>query len=152
MNKKNISLTIDSRLENVPLVSTAINNICAQIPLPPKEAHAIELCVTEAVVNSIKHAYRNVPDNKVEIELSIDPKFIKIDVIDAGKSMNPALIEKKATEFKDYQQNNLEEVPSSGRGLLIIQSHMDSISYRIEKSRNTLSMTKNIIPSKEYGL
>jgi anti-sigma regulatory factor (Ser/Thr protein kinase) len=151
MKEKKISLSIDSRLENVPLVSTAINNICAQIPITSHEAHAIELCVTEAVVNSIKHAYQEMPDQKVEIELFIYSKTIEINIIDFGKSMDPGLVKDKLVDVSDYHQDDLESLPSSGRGLMIIQNHMDLVSYRIEKSRNILTMKKKII-TKGLGL
>ena len=152
MKEKKISLTIESRLENVPLVSTTINNICAQIPLSSKEAHTVELCVTEAVVNSIKHAYLGAPDQKVEIILYIDSENIEISIIDFGKSMNPELVEGNLANGSVCQLDDLEDLPSSGRGLMIIQNHMDLVSYRIEKSRNVLTMSKNIKTAKGHGL
>ncbi len=152
MKEKKISLTIESRLENVRLVSTAINNICAQIPLSSKEAHTVELCVTEAVVNSIKHAYLGATDQKVEIILYIDSENIEINIIDFGKSMNPELVKSNLPTGSVCRQDDLENLPISGRGLMIIQNHMDLVSYRIEKSRNTLTMKKNIKTAKGHGL
>lgn len=152
MKEKKISLTIESRLENVPLVGTAINNICAQIPLSSKEAHTVELCVAEAMVNSIKHAYLGAPDQKVEIVLYIDSEVLEINIIDYGISMNPELVKGELPDWSASQQDNLEALSSSGRGLMIIQNHMDLVSYRIEKSRNTLTMRKNLKTAKENGL
>jgi anti-sigma regulatory factor (Ser/Thr protein kinase) len=92
-----------------------------------------------------------MPDQKVEIELFIYSKTIEINIIDFGKSMDPGLVKDKLVDVSDYHQDDLESLPSSGRGLMIIQNHMDLVSYRIEKSRNILTMKKKIT-TKGLGL
>lgn len=144
MKNKQINLTIESRLENVSLVSNAVNNICAHLPINPDEAHIIELCVNEAVVNCIKHAYRNEPERAIEIELVIEPSGIVIRVMDSGIPMNPELLSRTPSFDEDVDVDNLDAVPASGRGLMIIKSHMDSVDYQIEQTKNTLTMSKNI--------
>lgn len=152
MIEKQISLTIESRLENVSQVGVAVNNYCAQLPLNPEEANKVELCVNEAVVNSIKHAYQNAPNQFVEIVISTDDDWLIIQVSDTGKSMNPDRLSSTSTQFAEYSIEDLDAVPSTGRGLMIIKSYMDSVSYKIEAFRNTLTMTKKIIISKDTSL
>jgi serine/threonine-protein kinase RsbW len=143
MKTKQFGLIIDSRLENIPKVSTAVNNFCSQIPLNSEEIYGIELCITEAVVNSIKHAYGSTPGNHVEVELTVYPDYLEIKVRDKGQSMSPSQLEENRGSLKEFKATDIATIPTSGRGLMIISSIMDDVSYCTENNCNSLIMTKS---------
>ena len=68
-NKMNeeISLEFESSTENVPLVSAVVNNFCSDLGLDKLQTYRIELCVVEACVNVIEHAYKEEPGHKVRL-------------------------------------------------------------------------------------
>ncbi len=149
MKTKQFGLIIDSRLENIPKISTAVNNFCTQIPLNSEEIFGIELCITEAVVNSIKHAYLNVPGNSIEVELTVYSDCLRITVCDSGLAMKPSQLEENKKPLMECRSRDIASIPTSGRGLMIINSVMDDVTYRIDNNGNSLIMTKNIQMDRE---
>ena len=146
--KKKITLSIKSRYHNVPLVSAAVHKLCSLIPFSDKDVHATELCVTEAVVNSIKHAYQNEPDHTVAVVFSLLATELLIEVRDTGKSMDLAMLEENRDAALKFDAGDIENIPESGRGLAIIQSYMDEVHYQVKENGNYLTMIKKIKPYK----
>ena len=144
METRRIRLSIESSCQHVPLISIAVNRLCLLAPFSEKDAHAIELCVTEAVVNSIKHAYGDEPAYEVTISVAIESDRIIIDVCDTGSPMAPGLLEEKKETASAFCLESIDAIPESGRGLAIIQGFMDDVSYRMESRRNCIRMVKII--------
>ncbi len=133
-----ITLTLDSRLEDVFLAGLAVRGICLYTPLAPCDARQVELCVVEAVTNAVKHAYGEMAGNEVRIEVSLGPDRITISVGDKGRSMGNIALTEPVRERDD-----LENLPESGFGLFIIRSVMDLVSYGTEEGGwNVLRMMK----------
>jgi serine/threonine-protein kinase RsbW len=144
MEAKNIKLSIESKYESVPLIGAAINKLCYTLPVSERDASSIELCVVEAVVNSIKHAYGNDPGHEVSVVFSIYETKLVIEVIDKGKSMAPGLLEERKEFALEFDPEDIDAIPESGRGLAIIQGFMDDVSYQVTESGNYLTMVKEI--------
>ena len=144
METKRIRLSIESSCEHVPMVSAAVNSLCSLLPLTGKEVHGVELCTTEAVVNSIKHAYGDEPDHEVTVTVTIEPEHLRIDVCDSGKSMDPGMLERKREIDTAFDLEKIGAIPESGRGLAIIQWVMDEVCYTIGEHQNCLRMVKKI--------
>jgi serine/threonine-protein kinase RsbW len=143
-NTRKIALSIESHYHNVALMSAAIHKLCSLIPFGERDTYATELCVTEAVVNSIKHAYQDEPGHTVAVIFSLHATELVIEVQDRGKSMEPALLEKKRDVALNFDTIDPDDIPESGRGLAIIQSYMDEVHYRIGENGNFLTMKKKI--------
>lgn len=140
MDRKRITLSIESRHDHIPLISSAVNKLCALSAFSESDAHAIELCVTEAVTNSINHAYKGESGHEVVVTISIYDTKLIIEVIDTGKSMAPVLLEERKAFALDFDPKDIEAVPESGRGLAIIQGIMDDVSYQVKENGNFLTM------------
>ena len=142
MNVRKIKLSIDSRYDNVQMVGNAVNSLCSLTALPEDSRHRVELCVTEAVVNSIKHGYHDEPGHIVDTIFSLHDDKLVIDVVDTGISMDPYLLEESRKMDIDFDPEDIESVPCSGRGLAIIQEYMDAVCYSEHGRRKYLTMTK----------
>ncbi len=142
MTAPSIQLTIASRLENVPLIGTALHGLCRAAALSPEDCQAMELCVTEAVVNCIAHAYGHAPGHEVRVTVRDDDGRLTIMVRDTGKPMPPGMLERKRAEALDFDPADIAHIPTSGRGLAIIQSFMDAVDYRVAGDGNHLMMIK----------
>ncbi|MEA1867603.1 MAG: ATP-binding protein [Thermodesulfobacteriota bacterium] len=143
MRPKVIKIVIDSKLKEVPSVGKKVRRICSSMRLPSFEAFQIELCVVEAVTNSIKHAYRLEAGHQVEITLSIvSDKFI-FDICDTGISMDSKLLEEKSLSLS-VDADNLENILEKGRGLAIIKKIMDNVAYTSKQGKNCFSMIKKL--------
>ena len=137
--KKEISLEIDSRLENVYLIGKEVKKICQSFNLNKMEIYEIELCIVEACTNVIRHAYKEKPGNVVKITISLENRCkLILKVYDWGESMDP--------EYLDKAESDIYKFSEGGRGLLIIKKLMDEVSYKTKKNGNVLTMIKKISP------
>jgi anti-sigma regulatory factor (Ser/Thr protein kinase) len=144
METKEIRLSIDSKLDHVPLLAAAMNKLCSLVPFSDTDAHAIELCVTEAVVNSIKHGYGGRSGYSVDVCFRQEPGQVVITIFDAGKPMDPKLLEEKKQSAIQFDPRDIDNIPESGRGLAIMQGYMDDVHYRDKDPGKCLILTKKI--------
>lgn len=134
---RRIKLIIDSNLDNVPLVGTSINKLCSTLALSEVECCEIEVCVVEAVNNSIIHAYGRGKGYEVEVVFSIYRDQIVIEIKDKGKS-----IKKLTQPTLDFDPKDRQNLPVGGMGLFIINKVMNEVRYITDKGVNTLTLTK----------
>jgi len=142
MKPSQIKLTIDSDFENVFLISQIIRTLCASIPFSDIESEQVELCLVEAVNNSIEHAYGKQPGYDVEIIVTLDQKRLLLEVCDVGKPMDENRLERIDMSLEDYNLEDFDSIPEEGRGLPIMKAIMDSVSYETQNGRNCLTMIK----------
>jgi anti-sigma regulatory factor (Ser/Thr protein kinase) len=97
----------------------------------------IELVMTEAVVNAIRHAYDG---RKGPVELTMDwaDHRLAVKVSEYGTPF---------TDFDAYAAREIDELDplsTSGRGIIIIRSLMDHVHYSTDRQtgRNELTMIK----------
>ena len=144
MTGKKIKFIIDSNLENLSLIGLVVNKLCSLVPFSELEADRIELCVLEAMTNSIKHAYGNRPGHEVEVTFCLCPEKLTLDVCDTGISMPRELFEQKDISALKINPDNIVGIPKSGRGLAIIKEIMNEVAYKTEEGKNCLIMIKRI--------
>ncbi|MGD8291447.1 MAG: ATP-binding protein [Desulfobacterales bacterium] len=149
MKTKEIRLSIESVLDNVPLISAAVNRLCLLVPFSDSDAHAIELCVTEAAVNSIKHGYQEQAGHLVEVIFRQERDRVVITISDSGTPMDPQILEEKRQSSPAWDLADIENIPESGRGLAIMQGFMDDVRYRVEGQVKHLILAKKFSNYKE---
>jgi len=97
-------------------------------------AHHLNVVLTEAMANAIKHANATDPDKGLHIRISISGNQLAIRVYDTGKGFDL-----NAVTNPDFDTDPLAE---QGRGIFIIRSLMDSVKYKKTKCGNVLEMKK----------
>ena len=79
------------------------------------EAHDVEICPVEAVNHSIKHAYREDPDQKVEVAVALESSRLTLDIRDFGRSADEKSISGdhlQAVEFsRRWTHSNIRSKP-----------------------------------------
>ena len=135
---KAISLTIDSRLENIGLIGLSIQALSAYMGFSDVAAYQIQLCVVEAVTNVVKHAYGSQPGHEIKVEVSLHPHRISFRIMDTGKAM------KLLWNPLEFDPTDLASLPERGMGLHIIRKVMDEVNYQILAGVNMLTMTKDL--------
>ncbi len=143
MDIRRIKFVIDSSLENVSLLGMSINKICSSASFSEIDCFNIELCVVEAVTNSIEHAYHGSSGNELSVVLTLTPKDITFDVYDTGDPMNPRnLDEARIIGPEEDESSGSDGIAEGGRGLGIMKEIMDSATYRPDKGGNRLTLRK----------
>ena len=94
----------------------------------------MNLVLTEAMVNAIKHANTSDPDKMVHIVINICEDDLTIKVYDFGQGF----------DINTIPVPNFEELEDRGRGIYMIKSLMDSVSYRKVCDGNVLEMKKRL--------
>lgn len=94
----------------------------------------LNVVLTEAMANAIKHANAADPDKEIRIRVKISEEVLKIKVYDDGQGFDLNSI-----PCPTFNSNCLKE---TGRGIFIIRSLMDSVVYKKTRHGNVLEMMK----------
>jgi serine/threonine-protein kinase RsbW len=97
-------------------------------------AYHLNMVLTEAMANAIKYAYAGDPQTMVHICISISADEILIKVFDNGQGF----------DINAIPAPNFEQLEDRGRGIYIIKSLMDRVSYRKHGKGNVLEMAKKL--------
>lgn len=98
-------------------------------------AYHINLVLTEAMANAIKHANKNDPTKDVHITINVSEHNLCIKVYDQGQGFD---ISKKNTLVAPDPQDD------HGRGIFLINALMDSVTYQQCNTGHVLEMNKSI--------
>jgi serine/threonine-protein kinase RsbW len=139
---KRLAFEIESRLEAVPLLGQVAFLLCTAVGFTTVEGSEVEVCVVEAVNNSIQHAYQGDPGRWVELEVTLLPGQILFDVWDSGTPADAARMNADHRGALEVRSDCVKDISESGRGLAIIQEVMDSFEYTPGTERNRFRMTK----------
>jgi serine/threonine-protein kinase RsbW len=138
---KDITLSIESRLENVRLLRAAVRGLGDEAALSSQSIGSLELCVAEAVDNCIEHAYAGQDGHGIRVRWVQDGSKIAIYVYDEGRSMDPAhLVAQAIPSLLEVDPANPDSLGPRGRGLLFIHRIMSEVSYDREGGYNRLHM------------
>ncbi len=139
-----LSLTIDSRLENVPLLGQAVRGACSGLGLSEQMLGEVELCVVEAVTNCIEHGYSNEPGHSIGVRLAASEEGLVITVTDQGQSIpEDRLPPPPEPEIPDDPLLLAE----GGRGLFLLFAMMDRVEYERSAEGNRLTLVKLYPPA-----
>ncbi len=118
---------INSDVTELKMVETFLTDIFRKYDLDTKYFNKVYLCVSEAVINAIKHGNKNDRRKKVSIEVQFDFHEIKVKVEDEGNGFDITSISDPTNE------RNLRN--ESGRGIFIIRTLTNQIEYNEKGNR-----------------
>jgi serine/threonine-protein kinase RsbW len=99
-------------------------------------AYHINLVLTEAMANAIRHANANDPDKVVRVVIFFSTDELVIQVHDSGQGFDINTIP---------EPDSVNILEDRGRGIALIRSLMDSVCYRAHSEGNMLEMTKKLL-------
>lgn len=97
----------------------------------------LEIILVEALNNIVKHSYKENPDGRIEIEISIFENLWECRLIDSGISRNNFEVPNL-----EFDPTDIQNLPESGMGLFLINKLTDSNKYKIYDSHNEFILTK----------
>lgn len=140
MSSQQFTLTIQSRLDSVHILAIMARKISESAGFSAHELDEVELCISEAANNAIKHAYSGESKYVVELAVTVLPDSVVYDLFDSGLSADPSMMEADRRYLLDVDPA-LDGLGESGRGIAIMQSVMHSLQYTAGQ-RNRLRLTK----------
>jgi serine/threonine-protein kinase RsbW len=127
-------LKIESAIDNLRLVETAIDDITNEYGINKENYGKILISTLEAVNNAIVHGNKSDIRKYVIIEIMLQDKRFQITVSDEGKGFKPE-------EIPDpTRPENIESI--DGRGVFLMSKLADEIEFNREG--NKVKMTFNI--------
>lgn len=124
----------DSKL--LPQIEDYIINSISKIKFRKGIKDNIELAIAEAAANSILHGNKNDPAKNVKITIDITDHKLKLSFMDEGNGFNP-----EEVPDPTLPENLLK---GSGRGLHIMRSLVDEVSYNFSDEGTELILIFNI--------
>lgn len=97
-------------------------------------AQHLNVVLTEAMTNVIRHAHDGDPDKSVHITISISDDQLCIRVFDQGQGF----------DLNSVTGPDDEELAEHGRGIALIRCFMDRVVYRRTAECNVLEMWKKL--------
>jgi serine/threonine-protein kinase RsbW len=97
-------------------------------------AQHLNVVLTEAMANAIRHAHEDDPDKTIHIFISLSDEELMIRVYDHGPGF----------DFDSACAHEPEKLEEHGRGIYIIRCLMDTVIYRQTRDYNVLEMWKKL--------
>jgi serine/threonine-protein kinase RsbW len=112
-----VRLRIPAKPEYIALCRLALTGLAQARALDSDTVADLKLALTEAVSNSVRHAYGRPGEGQVDIRYELGPDRICVDVIDDGAGFDP----EEAPSFDG------DELSEGGLGIAIIRTIADDV-------------------------
>jgi serine/threonine-protein kinase RsbW len=130
MDNKYLHLQIPSELSQVKNLRQLLNEFCKNLNFSREDILNLEIALNEGASNAIEHGSFSNKNKQIDIEFSVEGKSLVIRIKDyGGYEFNPEFFERISLK-KDWGHG--------GRGIYLIKSIMDELSYVFLPSKYTL--------------
>jgi serine/threonine-protein kinase RsbW len=102
-------------------------------------AYQLNLVLTEATANAIRHGHHNNPKDTVKIAIHVQDNAINVKVYDHGPGF----------DLKSVLSPDFGQLKEHGMGLFFIRTLMDSVTYSRLDDGNVLEIIKYLRPIRE---
>jgi serine/threonine-protein kinase RsbW len=132
-----IIFRIPARLADVRLLGISVHSLFANLDFSDIEVYQLELAITEAANNIVKHAYQYKDDMYLSMQFTSKEDKVYCTFVDKGN-------------FENFLKNNArgelaadtQVLPPDSRGIAIICEVMDEVNYRRSGDKNILTLVK----------
>jgi serine/threonine-protein kinase RsbW len=117
---RSILLRIPAKAEYITLGRLALTGIAQLREIRDDAMADLKLALTEAVSNSVRHAYGEDGDGHVDITYRLEPDRLRIEVVDDGNGFDP----------DEAPALDGEELSEGGLGIAIIRTIADEFEIQ----------------------
>lgn len=134
-SKELISETFASIPETVEKVELITDRISRKLKFSEPDRDSIAIAITEAVNNAIYHGNKLDKQKKVRFTIHELPNALRFTVGDEGSGFKPDDVPNPLDPANLLKEN--------GRGIFILKSLMDQVSYDFSGGGTTITLVKN---------
>ena len=138
-----ITLSIQSRLDQVRLVRAALFGVLDHLGVVESYIYSLQLAVTEIVNNCFEHGYEGAEDRHIEVRIQVCDADVQIDVIDDA----PPFPQDQRYRLLDEPlpiEDPDEEWTIRGHGLQIVRQTVDSVEHTTRNRQNCITLRKHV--------
>jgi serine/threonine-protein kinase RsbW len=136
-----IRMSIASKLDQVWPVRVAIAAILREMDVADLDCLHVQLAVAEAINNCIEHGYGETREGRIEILAETEQDRLRIEITDDAPPLPLRRLEELLRKPMP-EPNETAPLLSSGRGIPIMRSTMDSVVFGRLGERNQLLLCK----------
>jgi serine/threonine-protein kinase RsbW len=134
---RTVKLDVASRFEMLDVVQTVLAQLTGIVGFEEEAAHYLSVALRECVVNAMKHGNARDESKRVELEFTLHPKALDIEVRDQGPGFDPRKVPDPVAP-----ENLLK---ADGRGIFFMRQFVDDLAYVFPKTGGTIvRMTKRL--------
>jgi serine/threonine-protein kinase RsbW len=139
---RTVTLRIPAKAEYITLCRLALTGLGQLREIGDDTMADLKLALTEAVSNSVRHAYGPNGDGSVDVTYELRPDRLGIEIVDDGEGFDPDAPADETTA-PDRDGDDLTE---GGLGIAIIKSIADEFELRSKPGErgSTLRFVKNL--------
>ena len=132
-------LTVQATLENIPLVTAAMDEFLEALDCPLKAQMQLDVAVDELFGNIAQYAY---PDGTGSVTVRFDhdeaARMVSVTFMDSGVPFDPL-------KQRDPDVSlSIDDRKEGGLGIFMVKKTMDHMVYRHEDGCNLLTIYKRI--------
>ena len=131
-----IKLAFLSQPQYLGPIRTVIEETISLVGFSEDDAAEINLAVTEACANVIRHCYQGCPDKQIDLTITFGDDVFEIRIDDYGKFVDPSKI----------RSRDLDDVRPGGLGVHLIHKVMDEVSYVENEWGGTTLIMRKCLP------
>ncbi len=132
------SLTLCNDYAELARLTAWIDELVVPLELPSRTAHALQLCLEEAVTNIITHAFDPCTAHEIRVALWWDEAALYSEITDDGRPFDPL-------SYEPAQVTDLQSASIGGHGIRLMRSFANRIEYRRCGSINRLLLSFQLI-------
>lgn len=134
-----LTLVIQNQLAELSRMTVWLHESAAQLEIPQEILGELDLCLNEALTNTISYGYPEDASCQHDITVSLNrapgERRVSVELVDDGVAFNPF-------DVKPYQAaKSLKEATLGGMGVHLIKSFSESQCYERRDGRNYLRFT-----------
>lgn len=125
-------IIVESTTANLVVVRTFVTEAALRSGIDEDTTNRIVMAVDEACTNIIRHAYKNISSNPIEVCIIQSKNKFEVVITDYGKPFDPNSI--KEPDIKD----NLKNYKKGGLGMFLIRALMDEVDFRRDEGQKNV--------------
>ncbi|MBC2837576.1 ATP-binding protein [Paragemmobacter straminiformis] len=102
---------------------------------------AVDLTLVEALTNIVRHGPPH-ETRPIRLEIDLTDASISIDIVDFTSPMPPDLLERAGTATFEFDADDVQAIPESGRGLALIMVLMDEVTLHEQDELSRLRLVR----------
>ena len=118
---RTIALRIPAKAEYITLCRLALTGLGQVRGIGEDTMADLKLALTEAVSNSVRHAYGPNGEGSVDVRYELHPHRLGIEIVDDGEGFDPE---------REEEQQPGDELSEGGLGIAIIKSIADEFELQ----------------------
>lgn len=134
-----LKIQFSNKIEELEKISELFEEFCEQNEISSKVTYSLQVVLDELLSNTILYGFSEGEIGKIEIDLKLTKKFLKVKISDNGKNFNP--FDAQQPDLEDF---DIENKKIGGLGIHIVKKMTDSFEYKRTKTKNIITLSKKI--------